>query len=74
MPSPLWQCHGLSGFSQTFSPRLCKKRDFRLCIGPAMGFHVIPEEGVFSYVFCDLSGLEINTQESELSVTTHNIS
>lgn len=39
-----------------------------------MGFHVIPEEGVFSYVFCDLSGLEINTQESELSVTTHNIS
>lgn len=41
--------------SQTFSPRLYKEQDSRLYIGPAVGFHVIPEEGVLSYVVPDLS-------------------
>lgn len=32
--------------SQTFSPRLYKEQNSRLCIGPAVGFHIIPEEGL----------------------------
>lgn len=40
--------------SQTFSPRLHKEQDSRLYIGPAVGFHVIPKEGVLSYVVPDL--------------------
>lgn len=56
--------------SQGSSPRLCKKRDSGLCIGPAEGFHVILEEGAqgFGFLTCDLFSLEVSAQEPERAV------